>query len=88
MELDPQKSLIERDETRNVQNRIGIQIMELNPIHKEKAAKKRVRGKRKSSEDESKKDYPEAWGRPGDDLQTDSEGLYRIILQNANLLDA
>jgi hypothetical protein len=42
--------------------------MELNPIHKEKATKKRVRGKRKSSEDESKKDYPEALGRPGDDL--------------------
>jgi hypothetical protein len=45
-----------------MQNRIRIQIMELNPICKKKAAKKRVRGKRKSSEDESKKDYPEAWG--------------------------
>jgi hypothetical protein len=42
--------------------------MELNPIRKEKAAKKRVRGKQKSSEDKSKKDYPEAWGQPGDDL--------------------
>jgi hypothetical protein len=38
--------------------------MELNPIRKEMAAKKRVRGKRKSPKDESKKDYPEAWGRP------------------------
>jgi hypothetical protein len=80
MGLDPQKALTERDETRNVQNRIGIQIMELNLIRKEKAAKKRVRGKRKSSEDESKKDYLEAWGRLGDDLWTDGEGLRWIIL--------
>jgi hypothetical protein len=60
MGLDPQKALTERDETCNMQNRIRIQIMELNPIRKKKAAKKRVRGKRKSSEDESKKDYPKA----------------------------
>jgi hypothetical protein len=60
--------------------------MELNPICKEKAAKKRVRGKRKPSEDESKKYYSEAWGRPGDDLWTGGEGLRRIIFQNANLL--
>jgi hypothetical protein len=88
MGLNPQKTLTEHDETRDVQNRIGIQIMELNPIRKEKAVKKRVRGKRKSPEDESKKDYPEAWGRPGDDLWTRGEGLRRIILQNADLLGA
>jgi hypothetical protein len=86
MGLDPQKALIERDETRNMQNHIGIPIMELNPIRKEKVAKKRVRGKRKSSEDEGKKDYPEAWGRPGDDLWIGDEGLRRIILENADLL--
>jgi hypothetical protein len=86
MGLDPQKALTERDKTRNMQNHIGIQIMELNPIRKEKAAKKRVRGKRKSLEDEGKKDYPEAWGRPGDDLWTGDEGLHRIILENADLL--
>jgi hypothetical protein len=85
MGLDPQKALPERDETCNMQNRIRIQIMELNPIRKEKAAKKRVRGKRKSSEDESEKDYSEARGRPGDDLWTGDEGLRQIILENANL---
>jgi hypothetical protein len=37
-------------------------------------------------EDESKKDYPEAWRRPGDDLWTGGEGLRRIILQNVDLL--
>jgi hypothetical protein len=80
MGLDLQKALTERDKTHNMQNRIGIQIMKLNPIRKEKAAKKRVRRKRKSSEGESKKDYPKAWGRPGDDLWTGGEGLRRIIL--------
>jgi hypothetical protein len=43
---DPQEAFTKRDETRNVQNRIGIQIMELNPIREEKAAKERMRGKR------------------------------------------
>jgi hypothetical protein len=38
MGFDPQKAFTERDEIRNVQNRIGIQIMELNPIREEKAA--------------------------------------------------
>jgi hypothetical protein len=65
MGLDSQKALAERDETCNMQNRIRIQIMELNPICEEKAAKKRVRGTRKSSEDEGEKDYPEAWGGRG-----------------------
>jgi hypothetical protein len=86
MGFDPQKALAERDETRNMQNRVGIQVMELNPIRKEKAANKGVRRKRESSEDEGKEDYPEAWRWPGDDFWTDDEGLRRIILENANLL--
>jgi hypothetical protein len=45
MGLDPQETFTERDKTRNVQNRIGIQIMKLNPIREEEPAKKRVRGK-------------------------------------------
>jgi hypothetical protein len=68
MGFDPQKALTERDETRNVQNHFRIQITDLNPIREENTAKKRVRGKEKPSEDEGKKDYLEAWGRPGDDL--------------------
>jgi hypothetical protein len=43
--FDPQETFIECDKTRNVQNHIGIQIMELNPIREEEATKKRVRGK-------------------------------------------
>jgi hypothetical protein len=35
-------------------------VVELNPIRKEKATKKRVRGKRKPSEHEGKKKYPKA----------------------------
>jgi hypothetical protein len=30
----PQETLTKRDETRNVQNCVGIQIMELNPVCK------------------------------------------------------
>jgi hypothetical protein len=86
MGLDPQKTLTEHDETRNVQNRIGIQIMELNPICKEKTTKKRVRWKRHPSEHKGKKNYPEAWRPPGDDLWTGDERLRRIVLENADLL--
>jgi hypothetical protein len=60
--------------------------MELNPICKEKAAKKGVRWKQQSSEHESKKKYPKAWRRPGDDLWTGSERFRWIVLENANLL--
>jgi hypothetical protein len=44
--FDPQEALTKHDETRNVQNCVEIQIMELNPIRKEKAAEERVWGKR------------------------------------------
>jgi acyl-homoserine lactone acylase PvdQ len=44
--FDPQETFTKNDKTRNVQNRIGIQIMELNPIREKKSAKKRMRGKR------------------------------------------
>jgi hypothetical protein len=46
MGLDPQESFIEHDKTRNVQNRLGIHIMKLNPIRKKESAKKRLWGKR------------------------------------------
>jgi hypothetical protein len=42
MGLDPPKALIERDEARKMKNRVGIQVVELNPISLEKAAKKRM----------------------------------------------
>jgi hypothetical protein len=46
MGLDPQEALAKRNEARKMQNRIGIQVIELNPVSIEKAAKERVRGKR------------------------------------------
>jgi hypothetical protein len=88
MGFDPQKTLAKHDKTCDMQNRIGIQIMELNPIRKEKAAKKRMRRKREASEDEGEEDYPKAWRRPGDDFRTGDEALRRIILENADLLGA
>jgi hypothetical protein len=44
--FDPQETFTKRDKTCNVQNRIGIQIMELNPIREKKSTKKRMREKR------------------------------------------
>jgi hypothetical protein len=45
MGLDPQETLAECDEARDVQNGVGIQIVELNPISKKKTLKERMRGK-------------------------------------------
>jgi hypothetical protein len=44
--FNPQEAFAERDEARNVQNCVGIQIMELNPVSKKKAVEERMRGKR------------------------------------------
>jgi hypothetical protein len=46
MGFDPQEAFTGCDKTRNVQNHIGIQIMELNPIREKKSAKKKVWGER------------------------------------------
>jgi hypothetical protein len=46
MGFDPQEAFTEHDKTRNVQNHIGIQIMEPNPIREKKSTKKGVRGER------------------------------------------
>jgi hypothetical protein len=44
--FDPQEALTERDKARNVKDGVGIQVMELNPVSKEKATEKRMQGKR------------------------------------------
>jgi hypothetical protein len=46
--FDPQETLTKRDKARNVKYGIGIQIMELNPVSKKKAAKERMWGKRQA----------------------------------------
>jgi hypothetical protein len=43
--LDPQETLTKHDEEHNVKNGVGIQVMKLNPICKQKTAKERMRGK-------------------------------------------
>jgi hypothetical protein len=46
--FDPQETLTERDKARNVENRVGIQVVELNPVGKEEATEKRMWGKRQT----------------------------------------
>jgi hypothetical protein len=43
--LNPQEALTKRDEARDMENGVGIQVMDLNPIRKQKATKKRMKGK-------------------------------------------
>jgi hypothetical protein len=50
--LDPQEALTKRDEARDVENGVGIQDMELNPICRQQATKERMRGKGESPEEE------------------------------------
>jgi hypothetical protein len=56
--LDSKEALIEHDETRNVENSVGIQIMELNPVSKEVTPEERMRRKRKPSKEKSEKNLP------------------------------
>jgi hypothetical protein len=86
--FDSKEALIEHDETRDVDNSIGIQIMELNPVSKEETPEERMRGKRKPSKEKSEKNYPEARRWSGYDLRADGENLRGIILQEADLLGA
>jgi hypothetical protein len=78
--FDPKEAFTERDETRNVENSVGIQIVELNPVSKEKTSEERMRGKRKPSKEKSEKDYPEARRWTGYDFRTGGENLRRIVL--------
>jgi hypothetical protein len=52
----------------SVKNSVGIQIVKLNPIGKEKTSKERIRGKRKPPKEKCKKDYSEAHGWTGNNL--------------------
>jgi hypothetical protein len=78
--LNPQEALTKRDKARDMKNGVGIQVVELNPICKQKAAKKRVEGKRESPEKECKEKYPKSWRWPGYDLRTGGENFCRVVL--------
>jgi hypothetical protein len=86
--FDPEEAFTERDETRNVKDSVGIQIVKLNSIREEKTPKERMRGKQKPPKEKCKKDYLETHGWTGNDLRTGGDDFHRIILQNADLLGA
>jgi hypothetical protein len=86
--FDPEEAFTEHDETCNVEDSVGIQIMKLNPIGKEKTSEERMRGKRKPLKEKCKKDYLETRRWTGNDLWTGGDDFRRIILQNADLLGA
>jgi hypothetical protein len=86
--LDPQEAFTKHDETRDVQNSVGIQIVKLNPISEKEASKERMRGEREPPEEECEEKYPKACGWSRDDFRTGGESFRRIVLQDADLLGA
>jgi hypothetical protein len=79
--LNPQEALTKRDKARDTKDGVGIQVMELNPICKQEAAKKRVEGERESSEKECEEKYPESWRWLGYDLRTSGKHFRWVVLQ-------
>jgi hypothetical protein len=84
--LDVEEALTEHDETRNMENSVGIQTVELNPVSKEETSEERMWRERKPSKEKGEKDYPEARRWPGYDFRAGGENLRRIVLQEADLL--
>src|ERR1041385_3533899 len=58
MEVNPQEGLTKSDETRNVQNPVGSQVMQLEPIGIQQAANERMQRKSKPAVEESLEAYP------------------------------
>jgi hypothetical protein len=85
MGFDPQETLTQRDETCYVQDGVGIQIMELNPIGKKKAAEELMQRKREAAEDKCKKKYPESHRWHGNDFWPADADFRGVVLQNAAL---
>jgi hypothetical protein len=88
MGLNPQEAFTKHDEACDMENGVGIQVVELNPIHKQKATKERMKGKRESPEEECEENYLEACRWPGNDFWTGDENFHRIVLQETDLLGA
>jgi hypothetical protein len=86
--FDPEEAFTEHDETRNVENSVGSQIVKLNPVGKEKTSEERMRGKQKPPKEKCKKKYLEACRWLGYDFRTGGENFHRIVLQDANILGA
>src|ERR1041385_5422678 len=58
MGINPQEGLTKSDETRNVQNPIGSQIIQLEPIGIQQAPNERMQRKSKPTVEESLEAYP------------------------------
>jgi hypothetical protein len=56
--IDPKEGFTESDKTGDVQDRIWRELVKLHAINKEKAMKKFVGRKRKTTEKEGKKHHP------------------------------
>src|SRR3954470_3429058 len=63
--VNPKKGLTKSDETRNVQDPVGSQVMQLEPIGIQKATNERMQRKGKSAMEESLKAYPLVRRRSG-----------------------
>jgi hypothetical protein len=86
--FDPQEAFAQHDKTCYVQDNVGIQIVKLIPVSKDKSAEERMQRKRESAEKEGEEKYPEARGWSGNDFGPGDENFCWVILQDANLLGA
>jgi hypothetical protein len=62
--------------------------VKLNPICEKKTTEERMRGKRKPLEEKCKEEYSEARGWSRNNFWAGGESLRRIVLQDADFLDA
>jgi hypothetical protein len=79
--LNTEEALTECDETRNVENGVGIQIMELNLVSKEETSEERMRGGgAKALEGEKRERLPRSPQMAGYDFRAGGENLHQIIV--------
>jgi hypothetical protein len=83
--FDPQETLTQHDETCYVQDGVGIQIMELNPVGKKKTTVEFMRREREPAEDKCKKKYLESRGWPRNDFRPADVDFRGVVLQNSCL---
>src|SRR3954452_18421790 len=65
MRMDAQETFAKNDKNRDMENRVGCQLMQLYPIDKEEAAEKIVNRSGKTAQQEFSKDYPISVRRSG-----------------------
>ena len=84
--MDAEEALAKCDKDRNVKNRIGRQLVQLNPINEKESTKEFVNWKGQAANKEISEDYPKTFGRIGNGFIT--WDLHRLIVcQQAHLLE-